>query len=104
MEYRNLTFEETEKHFNSTKRNNAAGYDDIDSNVILKTYDKVSYPLFMIFNSSINEDIFPKQLKIAKASPLFKIGNIEEVGNYRSISVFPTFSKLLERIIYFFFI
>ena len=31
---------------------------------------------------------------------MFKIGNIEEVGNYRPISVFPIFFKVLERIMY----
>ena len=40
MKYRNFTFEETEKVFNSVKHINAAGYDDIDGNVIIKTiYD-----------------------------------------------------------------
>ena len=44
--------------------------------------------------------IFPEQLKLAKVSPIFKVGNIEEVGNYRPISVLPIFSKVLERIMY----
>ena len=52
----------------------------------------------MIFHSSFNEGIFPKQLKVAKVSPIFKAGNIEEVGNYRPVSVLPIFSKVLERI------
>ena len=54
----------------------------------------------MIFQSSFNEVIFPEQLKVAKVSPIFKAGNIEEVGNYRPISVLPIFSKVLERIMY----
>ena len=54
----------------------------------------------MIFHSSFNEGIFPEQLKVAKVSPIFKAGNIEEVGNYRPISVLPIFSKVLERIMY----
>ena len=33
--------------------------DDIDSNVIIKVYDEISYPIFMIFHSSFNESIFP---------------------------------------------
>ena len=54
----------------------------------------------MIFHSSFNEDIFPKQLKVAKVSPIFKVGNMEEVGKYKPISVLPIFSKVLERIMY----
>ena len=41
MEYRELTFEEFEKALKSIKRNQAAGHDDIDSNVIIKLYDEM---------------------------------------------------------------
>ena len=100
MEHKDLTFEEFEKAFKLVKHNKAAGHDDIDSNVIIKVYDEISYPLFMIFHSSFNEGIFPKQLKVAKVSPIFKVGNIEEIGNYQPISVLPILSKVLERIMY----
>ena len=39
----------------------------------------------MIFHSSFNEGIFPEQLKVARVSSIFKVGNIEEPGNYRPI-------------------
>ena len=76
------------------------GHNDIDSNVIIKVYDEISYPLFMIFHSSFNDYIFAEQLKFAKVSLIFKVGNIEEIGNYQPISVLPIFSKVLERIMY----
>ena len=98
IEHEDLTFEQFEKAFKSVKHNKAAGHDDIDSNVIIKVYNEISYPLFMIFHSLFHEGIFPEQLKVAKVSPIFKVGDIEERGNYRPISVFPIFSKVLERI------
>ena len=58
MEHKDLTFEEFE-NLKSVKHNKAAGHDDIDNNVIIKVYDEISYPLFMIFHSSFNESIFP---------------------------------------------
>ena len=100
MEYKDLTFEGFEKAFKSVKQNKAAGHHDIDSNIIIKGYDEISYPLFMIFHSSFNKGIFPEQLKVAKVYPFFKVGNIEEIGNYRPISVLPILSKVLERIMY----
>ena len=100
IEHKDLTFEQFEKAFKSVKHNKAAGHDDIDSNVIIKVYNEISYPLFMIFHSLFPEGIFPEQLKVAKVSPIFKVGNIEEIGNYRPISVLPIFSKVLERIMY----
>ena len=98
IEHKDLTFEQFEKAFKSVKYNKAAGHDDIDSNVIIKVYNEISHPLFMIFHSLFHEGIFPEQLKVAKVSPIFKVGNIEERGNYRPISVFPIFSKVLDGI------
>ena len=50
----------------------------------------------MIFYIYFSEDIFPEQLKVAGVSPIFKVSNIEEVGNYRPISLLPKFSKVLK--------
>ena len=54
----------------------------------------------MIFYSLFNKGIFPEQLKVAKAFTILKVGNIEEVGNYRQIPVLLMYSKVLERIMY----
>ena len=45
-----------------------------------------------IFNLSLQTGIFPGKLKIAR--PLFKGGENYELGNYRTISVLPCFSKI----------
>ena len=100
IEYRDHGFEESEKAYNLVKLNKAAEHHDIDSNIIIKVYYKISYLLFMIFHSSFSKGIFPEELKYSKASPILKVGNIETVGNYRPISVLPIFSKVLERIMY----
>ena len=100
MEHKDLTFEEFKKAFNSVKHNKAAGHEDTESNVIIKVHDEISYPLFIIFHSSFNEGIFPEELKVAKVSPLFKVGNIEEIVNYQPISVLSIFYKVLEKIMY----
>ena len=71
MEHKDLTFEEFEKAFKSVKHNKAAGHDDIDSNVIIKVYDEISYPLFMIFHSSFNEGIFFRAAKSCKSFSYF---------------------------------
>ena len=53
-----------------------------------------------IFNLSLQKGSFPDELKIAKVTPVFKDGDVNELGNYRPISVSPCFSKILERIMY----
>ena len=44
--------------------------------------------------------MFPDDLKIAKATPVFKAGDNKEHSNNRSISVQKCFSKILERVLY----
>ena len=43
--------------------------------------------------------IFPTRLKYATIKPIFKNGD-KSVANYRPISVLPSFSKILEKIMY----
>ena len=56
-------------------------------------------PLRYIFKLCIEKGIFTDQIKIAKVPPLFKKGDNALMDNYRPISVLPSFSKILERII-----
>ena len=56
-------------------------------------------PLRYIFKLCIEKGIFTDQIQIAKVTPLFKKGDNALMDNYRPISVLPSFSKILERII-----
>ena len=53
-----------------------------------------------LFNLSIVKGIFPDDPKLAKVTPIYKAGNSDNVSNYRPISVLPSFSEILERIMY----
>ena len=53
-----------------------------------------------IFSLSLQKGSFPDELKTAKVTPVFKADDVNELGNYRPISVLPCFSKILERIMY----
>ena len=51
-----------------------------------------------IFNRSLQQGIFPENLKIAKVFPIYKNNETFLLTNYRPI--LPCFSKLFERIMY----
>ena len=53
-----------------------------------------------IFKLSLQKRCFPEELKIARVTPIYKADDVNEIGNYRPISVLPCFSKILERIMY----
>ena len=60
----------------------------------------LSKPLLHIFRLSLEEGIFPDDLKTAKVTPIFKAGDENNIGNYRPISVLSWFSKIIEKIMY----
>ncbi|XP_065652985.1 uncharacterized protein LOC136080294 [Hydra vulgaris] len=100
LNYTELTFNEFEVAFKSLKRNKATGYDDINTNIVIDSYDVIKDILYKIFRASIAQGSFPDKLKIAKVTPIFKTGDRTNITNYRPISVLPVFSKILERIMY----
>ena len=57
-------------------------------------------PLRYKFSNSLAQEIFPKEMKIAKITPIYKSGGKENVVNYRLISILLCFSKMLERTMY----
>ena len=60
----------------------------------------MSNPLSIIFNKSLEEGVFPEDMKLADVVPLFKSKDRNECTNYRPISLLLTISKLLEKIVY----
>ena len=84
----------------SLKPNETPGYDNINVNVVKKIFEELKTSLMLIFNLSLSTGIFPNKLKIAKASPIFKNGKKDLLTNYQPTSVLPSFSKILEHIMY----
>ena len=82
------------------RNTSSAGHDDISVTFIKKVINAIAKPLSSIFNMSISTGIVPDPLKLAKVIPVYKKGDKNIVENYRPISLLPTFSKILERIIY----
>ena len=100
METKQLSMNELKDAFFSLKINKSPGYNDISFNVSKKCFSSLCEPLKYLFNLSIEKGIFPGDLKIAKATPIYKADNKSDLSNYRPISVLSCFSKILERLMY----
>ena len=98
MQLEELNFDEFEEAFKSLKRNKAAGFDDLSSNIIIDAYDSLKNILFHVFKVSIQQGIFPDSLKVAKVTPIIKSGDKCNVSNYHPISILAIFSKVSENI------
>ena len=53
-----------------------------------------------MINLSFSSGVFPDFLKIATIIPIFKKGNISDIGNYRPISILPFIGKIFEKSLY----
>ena len=69
------------------------------ASILKQCLDTYIDPLTYLINLSINQGIFPDELKIAKVLPIYKSDDKHLIQNYRPISVLPFFSKIFEKII-----
>jgi hypothetical protein len=76
----------------------SSGYDGISVFLIKKVVSNISKPLCAIINKSFQVGLFPKNCKIAKIIPVFKSGDRSNFINYRPISLLPSFSKIIEKL------
>lgn len=91
--------QEMSKVIRSFQPKTSAGYDEISSKLLKLCEDELRGPLVDITNKSFCSGIFPKKLKIAKVYPKYKKGSTSEASNYRPISLIPTFSKVIEKLV-----
>ena len=61
--------------------------------------DIITPTLTEIFNSCINEGVFPDELKLANITPIFKSVDSTSKKNYRPVSILNSVSKLFEKLI-----
>ena len=67
--------------------------------VILSAYVIAPY-LTILCNSCLNFGLFPSCLKTAKAIPIFKSGDKNNLLNYRLISLLPIFFRIVKTIVF----
>ena len=75
------------------------GYDGIKLGPLKIVISKLTKPLVYICNMSLQEGLFPQELKRANVVPLYK-ENSMLFTNYRPVSLLCILSKVFERIMY----
>jgi hypothetical protein len=80
-----------EKMIKSLKTKNSNGYDEISNRIIKLSTPFIISPLTHICNTILNTGVFPDRLKFSIVKPLFKKGKIQEISNYRPISLLTSF-------------
>ena len=100
FEFQPVEIKEVNKIISQLDSKNSSGYDSISNILIKSIVDIILKPLTVIINQCLKMGIFPNQLKIAKVVPIFKTGDDTLFTNYRPISLLPSTSKVVERVIF----
>ena len=88
------------KYLLSLKTNKAIGLDNISAR-LLKCGTRVICPsITKLLNLSIRTGNFPEIWKCSKVAALFKAVDRTNASNYRPISILPTMSKILEKVVH----
>ena len=80
--------------------NKSAGLDQFGVRLLKLAGPFISNCLAHICNLSLSGSTFPDDWKKAKVTSIFKLGDNQDVGNYRPISVLPIVSKIIERAVH----
>ena len=77
----------------------SAGYDEIQISIYETFFDVLGPILTSICNNSLSLGIFPRELTIGKVICLHKNDDIKLVSNYRPITILPSLSKIIEKVV-----
>ena len=83
------------------KSKNRTGPRLLSSKLLKLCKSELSPILTHLVNLSLEQGIFPEELKLAKVIPVFKAEDSHSFGNYRPISLLLTLSKVFEKVVSF---
>ena len=92
---------EIEKIINSFDSNKSSDIYGMSPRFLKMLSPAISETLSNIFNESFARGVFPDHMKLGMITPTFKGGSKPDVSNYRPVSVLPTISKILEKLMLF---
>jgi len=94
------THHEIAKIIEKMKPKTSCGHDQISPKLVKKCSEYIIHPLTHIANLAMSTGVFPNRMKTAKVITIYKKNDPSYFENYRPISLLPTFSKIIERLIY----
>jgi hypothetical protein len=97
--FKSASSSEVSRYITNLSNNSSPGFDKIQTKFIKNNVDVLSSYLAEAINHCFQSGMFPKCLKYAIVTPIFKKGDKQDSNNYRPISVISIFSKIFELII-----
>ena len=92
--------QEIKKILVSLKPKQSCGHDGISTSFLKSIKDNICEPLSILINKSMETGYVPNIFKTAKVIPIYKAKDAQELTNYRPVSLLPSISKILEKVIH----
>lgn len=83
-----------------TQKSTSPSMDGIPPKVVRSVAEYMIAPLEHIVNECMKNGCFPDGAKMARVVPIHKKGKKDVMENYRTLSILPAFSKIIEKIIH----
>ena len=83
-------------HILKLKNKNSCGFDSISPKILQLSTPYIAETLTYLYNICLDKSYFPVAFKLAKMIPPHKKGNMDDVNNFRPISLLSAISKPLE--------
>ena len=91
---------EISKTITSLKPKSSSGHDKINANLLKTLKPVITLPICLIINTSIETGTVPNNMKVAKIIPIYKSKAKTDLGNDSPISLLPSTSKILEKVVH----
>ena len=96
----NTSEEKVLKIMKNIENSKAAGVDKLSCWFLKDGPNILTKPISALCNLSISQGVFPNACKVAKLKSFLKKGKKTDPSNYRPISLLPSISKIIERVIH----
>jgi hypothetical protein len=98
--FKEITPYQVSKILSSLKNGKATGMDGLCVRSLKAGNPVLCHPLAYIYNLSLSSATVPTCWKTKRISPLHKGGNLDDVNNYRPISILPVPMKIFEKLVF----
>ena len=88
-----------EQHLRRLNVRKSPGADEITPPILRYCRRQLCQSLCELFNHSLSEEVVPCAWKTGVISPIYEGGSRSDTTNYRPVTLIPTISKVMERIV-----
>lgn len=97
--FRQVSFIEVRDAVNKLKNKTSSDIFGMNYKMIKHIKELILVPITKLFNSIIKTSSYPDVFKLAKVIPVYKRGEMSDLGNYRPIALLSVISKILETLL-----